>query len=68
MAWSDGEDVMHRVEIFIKSLWEHFAAPGTVIEKPLPAESFRRMTYSEAMSKYGSDKPDLRIKALVMTL
>lgn len=65
MAWADGEDVMQRVERFMKDLWREFAKPGTTISSPLSEAPFLRMTYEEAMSKHGSDKPDLRIKDLV---
>jgi aspartyl-tRNA synthetase len=65
MAWADGEDVMQRVEQLMKAIWHEFAKPGSVIPSPLPDSAFPRMTYNEAMSKHGSDKPDLRIRDLV---
>jgi len=37
-----------------------FAAAG--VELPIP---FPRMTYDQAMQKYGSDKPDLRLPAML---
>jgi len=61
MAFANGQDVMLTMEKLIKSLWSEFAKPGTVISQPLPTSAFPRITYDEAMSKYGSDKPDWRI-------
>lgn len=51
MSFSTGADVMECVENLIRKLWKE------VIDVDLPA-SFPRITYDEAMSKYGSDKPD----------
>ncbi len=65
MAFSTGEDVMRKVEKLSKSLYKNFARPGTNLEAPLPDSRFNRITYVKAMSKYGSDKPDLRLKGLV---
>lgn len=49
---------MQRVEKFMKALWQEFMGLSNI-------PTFRRMGYHEAMSKYGSDKPDLRIPGLV---
>jgi aspartyl-tRNA synthetase len=68
MAFTDGNGVMNIVENLIKDLYKKFAKFGGIqqpIEAPLPDEPFIRMPYEEAMSKYGSDKPDLRISSLV---
>jgi aspartyl-tRNA synthetase len=59
MAFSDGENVMNRTERFIYSLFHNNEHQGLAILRPKPP--FPRMTYHEAMHKYGSDKPDLRI-------
>jgi aspartyl-tRNA synthetase len=58
MAWADGEDVMNRVEGLMKALWHAFS-------DHTPAPGFHRMRYDDAMAKYGSDKPDLRIPGSV---
>ncbi|KAI6818272.1 hypothetical protein KC332_g14145 [Hortaea werneckii] len=55
MAFASGEDVMRTIEDTVKALW------GALLDvRDLPA-AFPRMTYEEAMSKYGSDKPDIRL-------
>jgi aspartyl-tRNA synthetase len=53
MSFVDEEDVFTVVEGLMKRVVED----NTGIEIKIP---FQRMTYDEAMSKYGSDKPDLR--------
>lgn len=66
MSFAGAEDVMQRIELFVKSLWARFLEhPGTVIKAPLSAAEFPRMKYEEAMWKYGSDKPDLRVQGEV---
>lgn len=55
MAFATGEDVMKVIEAVVTRLWNELL--GT---SDLP-QTFDRMTYEEAMSKYGSDKPDLRL-------
>lgn len=54
ISFVTGEEVMQCVESLIKALWVETSQPN------LP-EAFPRLTYQEAMSKYGSDKPDLRL-------
>ncbi|MDQ3949619.1 MAG: aspartate--tRNA ligase [Gemmatimonadota bacterium] len=46
------EDVLAAAEGLVKELW---AVGGHAIETPFP-----RMSYPDAMERYGSDKPDLR--------
>ena len=52
MSFPDQEDVQGVTENVLKRMLE---AAGKKLDLPL-----RRMDYSEAMEKYGSDKPDLR--------
>jgi len=54
MSFVDVEDVIELVEGLYTELFERFAT------KPLKEKPFPRLTYSEAMLRYGSDKPDLR--------
>lgn len=59
MAFATGEDVMKVVEHLVKKLWQN------LVHVRLGVEPFQRLTYHEAMSLYGSDKPDLRIDSKV---
>ena len=54
MAFASGEDVIRTIESMIRRLW---AECLHITDLP---DIFPRLTYEEAMSKYGSDKPDLR--------
>ncbi len=53
MSFVDVEDVLEIVEGFIKYLYK--TVLDTEIPTPLP-----RLTYKDAMERYGSDKPDTR--------
>ena len=54
MSFVEQEDVWEVIEPLMIELTEKFS-DKKVIKKPFP-----RITYKEAMEKYGSDKPDLR--------
>ncbi|SFC77783.1 aspartyl-tRNA synthetase [Nocardioides terrae] len=53
MSFVDQDDVIEMMEDVIKAMW---ATIDVEVATPI-----RRITYAEAMSKYGSDKPDLRL-------
>jgi len=53
MSFIDEEDVYKLCEGLVKTIWKK----GINVDLKIP---FPRMTYQEAMEKYGSDKPDLR--------
>ncbi|MDQ0613876.1 aspartyl-tRNA synthetase [Microbacterium sp. W4I4] len=52
MSFVEQEDVIEMMESLIVAMWKTIDVD---VQTPLP-----RMTYADAMSKYGSDKPDLR--------
>ncbi|MCI7550714.1 MAG: aspartate--tRNA ligase [Actinomycetaceae bacterium] len=52
MSFVDQDDVISMAEEVLKEIW---ALIGYEITTPIP-----RMTFKDAMEKYGSDKPDLR--------
>lgn len=53
MSFVNQEDIIKVVEGVLKKVWKEVL--GIDIKIPFP-----RMTYDEAMKKYGNDKPDLR--------
>ncbi|KAK3115265.1 aspartate--tRNA ligase msd1 [Teratosphaeriaceae sp. CCFEE 6253] len=57
MAFATGSDVMQVVEGMVKALWKQMLS---IDDLPSP---FPRLTYEQAMSRYGSDKPDTRLGA-----
>lgn len=70
MSWADGQYVMQTVEELVKGIHGQIESeqPGVVNNIELLKTGFPRVTYEEAMSKHGSDKPDLRILDLVNKL
>jgi aspartyl-tRNA synthetase len=54
MSFVDEEDVMSLMETLLRDLF------ATVLDVALP-DPFPRMTYAEAMHRFGNDRPDLRI-------
>lgn len=55
MSFVDTDDILECLEGFIKRLYKEIL--NVDIETPLP-----RLTYDEAMNRYGSDKPDTRFE------
>jgi aspartyl-tRNA synthetase len=53
MSFVAREDVVEVAEDLVERLWADIA--GYRVPRPIP-----RMTYADAMSRFGSDKPDLR--------
>ncbi|MBQ8504414.1 MAG: aspartate--tRNA ligase [Clostridia bacterium] len=53
MSFIEKEDILSLIEGYMKKVFKE--ALGVEIETPLP-----RLTYAEAMERYGSDKPDTR--------
>ncbi len=53
MSFADQDDVIELMEDVLAAMWKLI---GVDIPRPVP-----RMTYADAMRRYGSDKPDLRM-------
>ena len=53
MSFVTREDIVEVAEVLVARLWSEVA--GYQVQLPIP-----RMTYADAMSRFGSDKPDLR--------
>lgn len=61
MSFVDTDDILECLEGFVKTLYKNVL--GVEIETPLP-----RLTYDEAMSRFGSDKPDTRFEMEITDL
>lgn len=55
MSFPEEDDIYNLCEGMLKKVWED--VKGISIKAPFP-----RLTYHEAMDRYGSDKPDLRYR------
>lgn len=62
MAFATQEEVLDICEDVMYDTFETFT------DKRLTPKPFRRITYAEAMMKYGSDKPDLRNPLIICDL
>ena len=60
MSFVDQDDVIAVAEGVLREVW---ALVGYELETPIP-----RMTYADAMERYGSDKPDLRFGCELVNL
>ncbi len=60
MSFVDHEDVISLVNGMLGAIFEVI---GEKVETPIP-----RLTFPESMEKYGTDKPDLRIKAEIVDI
>ena len=58
MSFITEQDIQDEMEGMIARVWKQ------VLDIELP-QPFRRMTYAEAMDKYGVDKPDLRLDLIL---
>ena len=56
MAFASQEDVLKTLETVLQPVYEKFGKFKRVAQAP-----WRHIPYNEAMERYGSDKPDLRI-------
>ena len=62
MAFADQDDVFEVAEKVLYDTFKKFSG------KRVSSAPFRRITYSEAMLKYGTDKPDLRNPLIIEDL
>ena len=60
MAFADQEDVFNVLEDVLPPIFAKYGTYNVASQAP-----FRRISYLEAMDRYGSDKPDLRIDLTV---
>ncbi|HTC18070.1 MAG TPA: aspartate--tRNA ligase [Stellaceae bacterium] len=61
MSFVTQDDVFAAIEPVLAGIFEEFGKGKTVTKPPFP-----RISYDEALSKYGTDKPDLRNPIVMM--
>ncbi len=54
MSFVEQEDIFNEIEPILEKVFKKFS------DKEVSNPPFKRITYKESMSKYGTDKPDLR--------
>ena len=62
MSFVEQDDVFNAIEPVLQKVFEKFS------EKRVGESPFPRITYTDAMKKYGSDKPDLRNPIILSNL
>ncbi len=62
MSFVEQEDVFEVVEKLMVNLFKKFS------NKKIKSEKFQKISYEEAMTKYGTDKPDLRNPLIIYDL
>lgn len=73
MAFSSGSDAMKVIEGMLVKIWNEFSSNGELLTLdsrgelvPLNKRPINIMTYKQAMTQYGIDKPDLKAPQLKM--
>ena len=61
MSFVDQDEIIEMTEGFIKEVWKD------ILDMDIP-DRFERMTYNDAMVRFGSDKPDLRFGMEITTI
>jgi aspartyl-tRNA synthetase len=66
MSFATPDAIQEVIEELVVSLWKRIA--GIDLAERYPGGSFPRMTYADAMARYGSDKPDTRLGMEVVVI
>ncbi|MHB1219815.1 MAG: aspartate--tRNA ligase [Alphaproteobacteria bacterium] len=65
MSFVTQEDVFAAIEPVLHGVFEEFSARPDGVKRHVSPAPFPRITYADALLKYGSDKPDLRNPILI---